>query len=203
MVKTVEMIASTMNIVPIVVTSGERNPPIAEPIADATADTTNNLLFNTVLSVPTYMLFVMSLIVVWWIIATTVVAKIPMVIIIQTFPVNTSNASMRKTVPLTHTTSIAWLRSHSIFARLTSIAVVTAPMRHSPVLFMDNPTFWTSEQIQAANNTPAMPPNTQRMTELINNQNAVKNGGEFTIKRDKVKIECDEEEMVVFRRLFF
>ena len=32
--------------------------------------------------------------------------------------------------------------------------------------------------------------------------NAVKNGGEFTIKRDKVKIECDEEEMVVFRRLF-
>ena len=33
--------------------------------------------------------------------------------------------------------------------------------------------------------------------------NAVKNGGSYTIERKKVKIECDEEEMVVFRRLFF
>ena len=32
--------------------------------------------------------------------------------------------------------------------------------------------------------------------------NVVKNGGEFTIKRKRVKIECSEEEMVVFRRLF-
>ena len=32
--------------------------------------------------------------------------------------------------------------------------------------------------------------------------NAVKNGGHTQIKRKKVKIECDEEEMIVFRRLF-
>ena len=32
--------------------------------------------------------------------------------------------------------------------------------------------------------------------------NAVKNGGEYNIERKKVKIECSEEEMVVFRRLF-
>lgn len=32
---------------------------------------------------------------------------------------------------------------------------------------------------------------------------AVKNGGSYSIKRDKVRIECAEEEMVVFRRLFF
>jgi hypothetical protein len=31
---------------------------------------------------------------------------------------------------------------------------------------------------------------------------AVKNGGEFTIERKRIKIECGEEEMVVFRRLF-
>ena len=32
--------------------------------------------------------------------------------------------------------------------------------------------------------------------------NAVKSGGEYTIERKKIKIECSEEEMVVFRRLF-
>ena len=32
--------------------------------------------------------------------------------------------------------------------------------------------------------------------------NAVKNGGSYNIERKKVKIECAEEEMVVFRRLF-
>ena len=32
--------------------------------------------------------------------------------------------------------------------------------------------------------------------------NAVKSGGEYSIERKKVKIECSEEEMVVFRRLF-
>ena len=32
--------------------------------------------------------------------------------------------------------------------------------------------------------------------------NAVKNGGSYTIERKKVKIECAEEEMVVFRRFF-
>lgn len=32
--------------------------------------------------------------------------------------------------------------------------------------------------------------------------NAVKNGGEYNIERKRVKIECSEEEMVVFRRLF-
>ena len=32
--------------------------------------------------------------------------------------------------------------------------------------------------------------------------NAVKNGGSYQIQRKKVKIECAEEEMIVFRRLF-
>ena len=32
--------------------------------------------------------------------------------------------------------------------------------------------------------------------------NAVKNGGTYKIERKKVKIECSEEEMVVFRRFF-
>lgn len=32
--------------------------------------------------------------------------------------------------------------------------------------------------------------------------NAVKNGNNYQIKRRKIKIECDEEEMIVFRRLF-
>jgi hypothetical protein len=119
------------------------------------------------------MLFIMSLIVVWWIIATTVVAKIPMDIIIHTFPVNTSNASMMNTMPLVHTTPNAWRRSHSMRVALTSIAVVTAPMRHSPVLFIDNPVFWISLQIQAVNNTPAIPPKAQRTAALINNQRVI------------------------------
>jgi len=33
--------------------------------------------------------------------------------------------------------------------------------------------------------------------------NAVKNGGEYQIQRKRIKIKCSEEEMVVFRRLFF
>ena len=32
--------------------------------------------------------------------------------------------------------------------------------------------------------------------------NAVKNGGSYTIERKKIKIECSEEEMIVFRRFF-
>lgn len=31
---------------------------------------------------------------------------------------------------------------------------------------------------------------------------AVKNGGSYTIERKRVKIECSEEEMIVFRRFF-
>ena len=38
--------------------------------------------------------------------------------------------------------------------------------------------------------------------EIVACYNAVKNGGEYNIERKKVKIECSEEEMVVFRRLF-
>ena len=33
--------------------------------------------------------------------------------------------------------------------------------------------------------------------------NAVKNGGSYQIQRKRIKIECSEEEMIVFRRLFF